>query len=97
LGVILYTGDNDTVWDGDTRNAGGTAPVLALTNNALSGSTGAKDRKLLNTIDVSAALKIGKATYRLGYLYVPDYDLSIASFNTDAEKKSLYFKGTLAF
>jgi hypothetical protein len=62
----------------------------------------ATKRSTLNTFDISAALKVGKAEYRLGYLYVPTNDISIDPFNggdnnIEAIQKSLYFKARVAF
>lgn len=60
-------------------------------------TTPADDREMLNTLDVSALFKAGKASFRLGYLFVPKGDVSIDPFKTDASKKSLYFISRVDF
>jgi hypothetical protein len=62
----------------------------------------ATSRSTLNTFDISAALKLGKMEYRLGYLYVPENDYTIDPFaggdnNVEIVSKALYFKAKLAF
>jgi hypothetical protein len=55
------------------------------------------DRETLNTLDASVWLKAGKVTYRVGYLYVPDDDVSIQPYKTDSIQRSFYMLATLAF
>ena len=55
------------------------------------------DREMLNTLDISAYVNLGKANYRLGYILVPDDDVSLDPYMTDSNVKSLYFIATLAF
>jgi|GEM_PF-5022781 len=56
-----------------------------------------KDREMFNTLDVSACVKAGKASFRLGYLFVAEKDISIDPYMTDALKKSLYFLANMPF
>jgi hypothetical protein len=53
------------------------------------------DRGKLNTFDASGVLYVGKGSFRLGYIYVPENDITINPFNTDALYSSLYFKARL--
>jgi hypothetical protein len=60
------------------------------------------DREMFNTLDISAALKVGKMEYRLGYLLTPINDSSIDPFcggdnNLDTNRRALYFKARLGF
>lgn len=55
------------------------------------------DREVFNTLDVSACVKAGKASFRFGYLFVAEKDVSIDPYMTDAIKKSLYFIARLDF
>jgi len=56
-----------------------------------------KDSRTFNTLDVSGVVYVGKANFRLGYLYTPKNDPSIDPWKTDADKRSLYFIATLAY
>jgi hypothetical protein len=56
-----------------------------------------KDSRTFNTLDVSGVVYVGKANFRLGYLYTPKNDPSIDPWKTDATKRSLYFIATLAY
>ena len=56
-----------------------------------------KDSRTFNTLDVSGVVYVGKANFRLGYLYTPKNDNSIDPWKTDATKRSLYFIATLAY
>ena len=56
-----------------------------------------KDSRTFNTLDVSGVVYVGKANFRLGYLYTPKNDPSIDPWKTDAEKRSVYFIATLAY
>jgi hypothetical protein len=56
-----------------------------------------KDSRTFNTLDVSGVVYVGKANFRLGYLYTPKNDPSIDPWKTDAERRSLYFIATLAY
>jgi hypothetical protein len=95
------------------RIGGGVSPVKYLSLDAgvifymgndkiLDKDAKETSRKTLNTLDVSAALKLDHMEYRLGYLYVPENDYTIDPFaggdnNIELTTKSLYFKAKLAF
>jgi hypothetical protein len=72
LGVLLYTGGEQTNGVGD-------------------------DRETLNTLDASIYFMAGKAKYRIGYLMVPEDDVSIDPLSTDAILNSFYLVATLNF
>ncbi|GAB4371977.1 MAG: hypothetical protein Kow009_08090 [Spirochaetales bacterium] len=55
------------------------------------------DNEVLNTLDISGVLYVGKASWRIGYILTPDGDNSIDPYQTDAATKGLYLVGTLAF
>jgi len=70
LGVILYTGGEDSV--------GG-------------------DNETLNTLDASLCVKAGKASFRFGYLMVPENDVSLDPLFGDANTNSFYLIATMAY
>jgi len=61
------------------------------------------DDGILNTLDISACLNVGRAKYRIGYLFVPDGQAAIHAYqgdttvNAELLKSCLYFKTTVRF
>ena len=107
LGLQGYMKNSDANYDGEllhhVRIGVGARPVNAFGLDAgvilYTGgeeSVG-KDSRTFNTLDVSGVVYVGKANFRLGYLYTPKNDPSIDPWKTDADKRSLYFIATLAY
>ena len=107
LGLQGYMKNSDANYDGEllhhVRIGVGARPVNAFGLDAgvilYTGgeeSVG-KDSRTFNTLDVSGVVYVGKANFRLGYLYTPKNDPSIDPWKTDATKRSLYFIATLAY
>jgi len=83
LGVVLYTGDNksEMFYTLPDDNAG----------------SNIDDYDVLNTLDISAYVKVGAASFRLGYIYVPEYTYSLDPYMTDANQAAMYFLVTCPF
>jgi hypothetical protein len=107
LGLQGYMKNSDANYDGEllhhVRIGVGARPVNAFGLDAgvilYTGGedTVGTDNETFNTLDVSGVVYVGKANFRLGYLYTPEGDASIDPWKTDATKKSLYFIATLAY
>jgi len=107
LGLQGYMKNSDANYDGEllhnVRIGVGARPVNAfgLDAGVILYTGGEKsvgtDNETFNTLDVSGVVYVGKANFRLGYLYTPEGDASIDPWKTDATKKSLYFIATLAY
>ena len=108
LGLQGYMKNSDANYDGEllhhVRIGVGARPVNAFGLDAgvilYTGgekSVDGTDNETFNTLDVSGVVYVGKANFRLGYLYTPKNDPSIDPWKTDATKRSLYFIATLAY
>lgn len=107
VGLQGYMKNSDLNYDGEllhhVRIGLGTKPVpffgmdLGVILYTGSEDSVGTDNDMFNTLDVSGVLYVGKANFRLGYLYTPEGDPSIDPWKTDATKKSLYFIATLAY
>jgi len=107
LGLQGYMKNSDANYDGEllhnVRIGVGARPVNAfgLDAGVILYTGGEKsvgtDNETFNTLDVSGVVYVGKANFRLGYLYTPKNDSSIDPWYTDASKRSLYFIATLAY
>jgi hypothetical protein len=107
LGLQGYMKNSDANYDGEllhhVRIGVGARPVNAfgLDAGVILYTGGEKsvgeDSRTFNTLDVSGVVYVGKANFRLGYLYTPKNDPSIDPWKTDADKRSLYFIATLAY
>ena len=55
------------------------------------------DNETLNTLDASLCVKAGKASFRFGYMMVPENDVSIDPLFIDNNKNAFYLLATMAY